>query len=50
MIDVEKYMQTKCMSCEFFDGYDICCYHENLGSVIEITVNRCIVNNIYKEK
>lgn len=40
----------RCMICEFFDGYDMCCHNENFGSITQKSLDNCKNNNIFKEK
>lgn len=40
----------RCISCEFFDEYDMCCHHENFGSITQKTLDNCKKHNLFKEK
>jgi hypothetical protein len=40
----------KCTDCELFDGHDICCHHENFGSITQKSLDNCKNNNLFKEK
>ena len=40
----------RCMTCEFFDGYDMCCHKENFGSITQKTLDNCKNQNLFKEK
>jgi len=40
----------RCTGCEFFDGYDMCCHHENFGSITQKTLDNCKKNNLLREK
>ena len=40
----------RCTSCEFFDGYDMCCHHENFGSITQQSLDNCKKHNLLKEK
>lgn len=40
----------RCMICELFDGHDMCCHHENFGSITQKTLDNCKKHNLFKEK
>ena len=40
----------RCIGCEFFDGYDTCLHHVNLGAITQQTLDNCIKHNLLKEK
>lgn len=40
----------RCTSCEFFDGHDMCCHHENFGSITQQSLDNCKKHNLLKEK
>ena len=40
----------RCTSCELFDGHDMCCHHENFGSITQKTLDNCKKHNLFKEK
>lgn len=40
----------RCMSCELFDGHDMCCHHENFGSITQQSLDNCKKHNLFKEK
>ena len=40
----------RCTSCEFFDGHDMCCHHENFGSITQQSLDKCKKHNLFKEK
>lgn len=40
----------RCTSCEFFDGHDMCCHHENFGSITQQSLDNCKKHNLFKEK
>ena len=40
----------RCTDCELFDGYDMCCHHENFGSITQKTLDNCKKHNLFKEK
>lgn len=40
----------RCIGCEFFDGYDICCHHENFGSITQQSLDNCKKHNLLREK
>ena len=40
----------RCTGCEFFDGYDMCCHHENFGSITQQSLDNCKKHNLLKEK
>lgn len=40
----------RCTGCEFFDGYDMCCHHENFGSITQQSLDNCKKHNLSKEK
>ena len=48
-IDPDKSI-CRCIGCEFFDGYDICCHHENFGSITQQSLDNCKKHNLLKEK
>lgn len=39
-----------CVGCEFFDGYDMCCHHENFGSITEQSLDNCKKHNLSRKK
>lgn len=40
----------RCISCEFFDGYDMCCHHENFGSITRQSLDNCKEHNLLRKK
>lgn len=40
----------RCTGCEFFDGHDMCCHHENFGSITQQSLDNCIKHNLLREK
>lgn len=40
----------RCTNCEFFDGHDMCCHHENFGSITQKSLDNCKNLNLFKEK
>lgn len=40
----------RCTGCEFFDGYDMCCHHENFGSITQQSLDNCKKHNLLREK
>ena len=40
----------KCMGCEFFDGNDMCCHHENFGSITQQSLDNCKKHYLLREK
>lgn len=40
----------RCTCCEFFDGHDMCCHHENFGSITQQSLDKCKKHNLFKEK
>lgn len=40
----------RCTSCEFFDEYDMCCHHENFGSITQQSLDKCKKHNLFREK
>lgn len=40
----------RCTDCEFFDGYDTCLHHMNLGAITQQTLDNCKKHNLLKEK
>lgn len=40
----------RCIDCEFFDGHDMCCHHENFGTIIRQSLDNCVKHNLRKEK
>ena len=40
----------RCIGCEFFDGYDMCCHHENFGSITQQSLDNCKKHNLLREK
>lgn len=40
----------RCIGCEFFDGYDTCLHHVNLGAINQQTLDNCVKHNLLKEK
>jgi hypothetical protein len=40
----------RCTGCEFFDGYDMCCHHQNFGSITQQSLDRCKKHNLFIEK
>ena len=48
-IDPDKSI-CRCIDCEFFDGYDMCCHHENFGSITQQSLDNCKKHNLLKEK
>lgn len=40
----------RCIGCEFFDGYDMCCHHENFGSITRQSLDKCVKHNLLREK
>ena len=40
----------RCTNCELFDGHDMCCHHENFGSITQKTLDNCKKHNLFKEK
>ena len=40
----------RCTSCEFFDGHDMCCHHENFGSITQQSLDYCKKHNLLREK
>lgn len=40
----------RCTNCEFFDGHDMCCHHENFGSITQQSLDKCKKHNLLREK
>jgi hypothetical protein len=40
----------RCTGCEYFDGCDMCCHHENFGSITQQSLDNCKKHNLFKEK
>jgi hypothetical protein len=40
----------RCIGCEFFDGHDMCCHHENFGSITQQSLDNCKKHNLSREK
>lgn len=40
----------RCTNCELFDGHDMCCHHENFGSITQQSLDKCKKHNLFKEK
>ena len=40
----------RCTNCELFDGHDMCCHHENFGSITQQSLDKCKKHNSFKEK
>lgn len=40
----------RCIDCEFFDGHDMCCHHENFGSITQQSLDNCVKHNLQREK
>lgn len=40
----------RCTCCEFFDGHDMCCHHENFGSITQQSLDKCKKHNLLREK
>jgi hypothetical protein len=40
----------RCNCCEFFDGHDMCCHHENFGSITQQSLDNCKKHNLLREK
>ena len=40
----------RCTDCELFDGHDMCCHHENFGSITQQSLDKCKKHNLFKEK
>lgn len=40
----------RCMFCEFFDGYDMCCHNANFGSITQQSLDNCKKHNLLREK
>lgn len=40
----------RCTSCEFFDGHDTCCHHENFGAITQQSLDKCKKHNLLREK
>jgi hypothetical protein len=40
----------RCTCCEFFDGHDMCCHHENFGSITQQSLDNCKKHNLLREK
>ena len=40
----------RCIGCEFFDGHDMCCHHDNFGSITQQSLDNCKKHNLLKEK
>ena len=40
----------RCIDCEFFDGHDMCCHHENFGTIIRQSLDNCVKHNLRREK
>ena len=40
----------RCPNCELFDGHDMCCHHENFGSITQQSLDKCKKHNLFKEK
>lgn len=40
----------RCIGCEFFDGHDMCCHHENFGSITQQSLDNCKKHNLLREK
>lgn len=40
----------RCVGCELFDGYDMCCHHENFGSITQQSLDKCKKHNLLREK
>lgn len=40
----------RCIDCEFFDGHDMCCHHENFGSITQQSLDNCKKHNLLREK
>lgn len=34
----------RCLTCEFFDGYDVCCHKKNAGTVTNERIQNCPFN------
>ena len=47
--DVSK-PACRCTSCELFDGHDMCCHHENFGSITQQSLDKCKKHNLLREK
>ena len=43
-------LACRCTSCEFFDGHDMCCHHENFGSITQQSLDNCKKHNLLREK
>ena len=40
----------RCTGCVFFDGHDMCCHHENFGSITQQSLDNCKKHNLLREK
>lgn len=40
----------RCIGCELFDGHDMCCHHENLGTITRQSLDKCVKHNLLREK
>lgn len=40
----------RCINCEHFDDHDMCCHHENFGSITQQSLDKCKKHNLFKEK
>lgn len=40
----------RCIDCELFDGHDMCCHHENFGSITQQSLDNCVKHNLRREK
>lgn len=47
---VEGSSACRCMFCEFFDGYDMCCHNVNFGSITQQSLDNCKKHNLLREK
>lgn len=43
-------LDCRCTDCELFDGHDMCCHHENFGSITQQSLDNCKKHNLFKEK
>ena len=48
--DIADRSAFRCIGCEFFDDHDMCCHHENFGSIIRQSLDNCVKHNLRREK
>ena len=47
-VELEEFINTHCVHCRCYDGYDVCLNRRHWGTVIQNTVEYCNINRDYE--